>query len=249
MERKYIIAMGALAAGLLAGVFILAGQRQGMASMYANLSQIFNDQRQWVEIKPRTIDTRPKENIISGNGQADNKAGAAAKTASKTKTAKAQKPVINWCAPPVGHTPQRQVIFNEIAWMGTLASYSDEWVELKNISGQDINLNGWQIQNKNQAIKISFCENDAIPAAKLYLLERTDDNSAPGVTADKTYTGSLGNSDEALYLFDTACQLQDSVTASPKWPAGDNATKQTMQRLPNFLWQTSKKSGGTPGKE
>jgi len=34
------------------------------------------------------------------------------------------------------------VIINEVAWMGTQTSSSDEWIELKNVSGQDVNLNG-----------------------------------------------------------------------------------------------------------
>jgi hypothetical protein len=82
-----------------------------------------------------------------------------------------------------------------------------------------------------------------------YLLERTDDGAVPEITADKIYSGSLGNSDEALFLFDAACQLQDSVIAAPKWPAGDNTTKKTMERLPGLLWQTSAAPGGTPKAE
>jgi len=54
------------------------------------------------------------------------------------------------------------------------------------------------------------------------------------VQADLIYTGSLANSNEALYLFDDDCQLQDTAVATPNWPAGDNKTKQTMERTTNF---------------
>ncbi len=47
-----------------------------------------------------------------------------------------------------------KVIFNEIAWMGTTKSASDEWIELKSISIKPVDLNGWQIFNKSQNLKI-----------------------------------------------------------------------------------------------
>jgi len=34
--------------------------------------------------------------------------------------------------------------------MGTTVNYNDEWIELKNITAETINLNGWQLQNKSQ---------------------------------------------------------------------------------------------------
>jgi len=38
------------------------------------------------------------------------------------------------------------VIINEIAWMGSSASSKDEWVELKNMTSQDIDISGWMIK-------------------------------------------------------------------------------------------------------
>lgn len=233
---KNIIAMILLTAALIAGGIILFRQGGGMMGMMADLSQAVGNGRQWVEIKPRT-------------GASGGAAEGSEQTPAKIKTVKTIKPAINWCAPAAGGQTQKQVIFNEFAWMGGVASYSDEWIELKNISGQDLSLAGWQLQNKNQKIKVSFGESDNIPAGGLYLLERTDDNSAFGAAANKIYSGSTANEKEALYLFDAACQLQDSALASPKWPAGDNTTKQTMMRTANLLWRTSLIAGGTPGAE
>jgi len=105
------------------------------------------------------------------------------------------------------------------------------------------------LQNKNRKIKISFGEGEILPAGGLYLLERTDDESVVGIAADKIYSGGLGNSNEALYLFDADCQLRDLVLAAAKWPAGDNAAKKTMARLPSLFWKTSAVSGGTPKAE
>jgi len=154
------------------------------------------------------------------------------------------------CQKIVGNYPaQNKVIFNEIAWMGTTISATDEWMELKNISGTEINLADWQILDKDNQIKIIFTVRDRISNNGLFLLERTDDNSVPGVAADFIYSGTLNNSDEALYLFDENCQLQEEMIASPDWPAGDSSSKRTMERKSNLEWQTSANPGGTPKME
>jgi len=234
LERKYIVIIGMLLVGFLAGVFVLARQRGGIDALVADLTHGF-DAGQWVEIKPRT----------------ENSAAANENTNKDIQTSKAKKPAapIQWCKLSNCVPAQTKIIFNEIAWMGTAISHSDEWIELKNISGQDIDLVGWQVQNKNQKIKILFGENEILAASGLYLLERTDDNSAPEVVADKIYSGGMNNSNEALYLFDADCHLQDLVTVINKWPAGDNASKKTMIRLPNLTWQTDASIGGTPKAE
>ena len=64
-----------------------------------------------------------------------------------------------------------------------------------------------------------------IPAGGYFLLERTDDGSVPGVTADQIYTGALGNAGEVLALRDGGAVLHDSVDA---WYAGNNTTKATI---------------------
>ena len=156
-----------------------------------------------------------------------------------------QIPVII-CAKSVGSNPARnKVIFNEIAWMGTTNSHNDEWIELTNISGKEINLNGWQVLDKENQIKIIF-GGELFSANSYFLLERTDDNSAPNIVADFIYTGGLNNTNEALYLFDENCELQDEVVTASNWSYGDNSSKRTMERKTNLNWQTSANPGGTP---
>ncbi|MHA1483650.1 MAG: lamin tail domain-containing protein, partial [Candidatus Heimdallarchaeaceae archaeon] len=153
------------------------------------------------------------------------------------------------------HASERdKIIFNEIAWMGTKNSSNDEWIELKNISNDTINMNNWQILDKaglednTKGINVIF-ENTTILKGGFFLLERTDDTSVPNVTADLIYTGALNNTNEALYLFDENCRLQDKVEAIPTWGYGSNSLKTTMERKTNFDWQTSENSEGTPKNE
>ncbi|MDP3990973.1 MAG: lamin tail domain-containing protein, partial [Candidatus Nealsonbacteria bacterium] len=156
-----------------------------------------------------------------------------------------------FCQKIAGDLPLRfRVFINEVGWAGTDNSASDEWIELRNIWGIPVNLNGWQLLDKDGQIKIIFQEKDIIQPNGYYLLERTDDDSIPGVPADLIYSGALNNSNEALYLFDNNCELEDEAEASPDWPGGDNAQKKAMERLDNLYWYTYHGSAqGTPGTE
>jgi len=154
------------------------------------------------------------------------------------------------CQKQEGEEPRRdKVIFNEISWMGGVDSPADEWIELKNLSGEDIDLSGWQIYNKDKKIRIVFPEEVGILKNGFFLLKRSDDSLLAGIKPDFIYKGGLKNENEALYLFDKNCQLEDEVFASSTWPAGDNSTKRTMERKPDLNWQTSKAPGGTPKAE
>jgi len=151
-----------------------------------------------------------------------------------------------FCKRDSGNPARFRILINEVAWMGTTNSTDDEWIELKNIWGIPVNLNGWQLLDKDRQIKIIFEEGDIIPAGGYYLLERTDDSSMPDAEANLIYTGALSNTNEALYLFDAECNIEDEVLANPSWPAGDNSLKKPMARLDALDWYAGI---STPGSE
>lgn len=173
------------------------------------------------------------------------------------------------CSFASGNNPSREVTFNELAWMGSpkrdgetsTAAANNEWIELKNNSVSTADLSGWQILNDAEKFRITFDGGEKISAGGFYLLERTDDDSVPGVTADKIYKGALLNSGMWLRIFSSQCALVDEINASggstglttSGWPAGDNSTKQTLARNAGDFggasltgWHTSADSGGTP---
>lgn len=117
------------------------------------------------------------------------------------------------------------VVMNEIAWMGTTTSYTDEWFELYNTTNQTINLTGWTLRSTDGDPSITLT--GSIEPYGYYLMERTDDNSVPNITADLIYTGNLSNTSENLELRDASGVLIDNVNS---WYAGDNTTKATMER-------------------
>jgi len=190
-----------------------------------------------------------KENLLTGN-------------AGETGNNENNSPIIGGTSGPdfcvqagdLGIPSHSPIIFNEIAWMGSAESYNNEWIEFKNVSPASISLDGWQLLDKGGQIQIIFGQEDTVPANGFYLLERTDDNSVPNVLADKIYSGSLGNNDETLRLFNANCKLIDEVSANPDWPAGDNSEKRTMERSSDLSWHSYFGNGlneimGTPKAE
>ncbi|OGZ45496.1 MAG: hypothetical protein A3C84_04885 [Candidatus Ryanbacteria bacterium RIFCSPHIGHO2_02_FULL_48_12] len=128
----------------------------------------------------------------------------------------------------VPFTTFASVEISEIAWMGTADSSTNEWVELHATSGIDIT--GWTLETTDGGLHIAL--SGSIAPGGYYLIERTDDTTVPGIAADLVvpFGSGLANSGEALVLKDTSGSVVDEVNASGGWPAGDNTTKETMQR-------------------
>ena len=135
------------------------------------------------------------------------------------------------------------VVINEIAWMGTDISYADEWIELYNNTNEEIDLTNWTLFATDGKPEINL--SGTITANGYFLLERTNDESVIGITADQIYTGDLGNNGENLELKNAEDILINSINCSDEWTSGDNDTKQTMEKT-DTGWQTSLNSGGTP---
>lgn len=140
-----------------------------------------------------------------------------------------------------GGTPA--VAINELAWAGTAASASDEWIELYNNTDRDIDLSGWVLNWEGQTIRFDKVadntkevRNSKISAHGFYLLERSDDTAVSDLSADLIYTGSLANEGEALALRDERDLVIDTANGDGGlWPAGTDGKAEvpyaTMERL------------------
>ena len=119
------------------------------------------------------------------------------------------------------------IIINEIAWMGTENSANDEWIELYNNSTEQVILDEWKLVATDGSPTITL--SGIITGGSFFILERSDESTLPGITADIIYTGSLSNSGEVLQLKNESGQTMHEVKGSQGWTAGDNTTKNTMQ--------------------
>jgi len=135
----------------------------------------------------------------------------------------------------------KDIIINEIAWMGTVSSANDEWIELYNTSNTDISLENYKLFIGDKEIRLK----GLVRANSFYILERTDDTTLPQVKADLIYTGSIKNTGAKLSLKDNQNNLIDEANFEKGWTAGNNETKQTAERIEN-TWQTSANKEGSP---
>lgn len=130
-------------------------------------------------------------------------------------------------------TAKASVFINEIAWMGTAVSSSNEWIELANDGNNSVNLAGWVLSIEG---KKDIALSGNIAANGFYLIERTDDMTVPGIAADLIASFGTGIPNTgAILSLKNAGALVDRVDGSKEWKiagvqAGDNATKETAQK-------------------
>lgn len=137
----------------------------------------------------------------------------------------------------------KDVVINEIAWMGTTASYNDEWIELYNNTEFSINLSGWSLISTDGTPSIAL--SGIIGGHGYFLLERTNDQTVSDIPADKVYTGALDDTGERLQLKDPSGQVIDEVDCSSKWFSGSKTPRFTMERLHPLLDGSFASSWGT----
>lgn len=123
------------------------------------------------------------------------------------------------------------VRMNEIAWMGTTVSGTDEWIELFNEGDTPVDLSGWSIVALDGSPSITL--SGALAPLGYFLIERTDDTTVPDIPADQVapFGSGLSNTGETLYLKDATGTVIDTVVGGTGWAniGGDNSTKETAQ--------------------
>lgn len=140
---------------------------------------------------------------------------------------------------------EASVFINEVAWMGNLSNANSEWIELSNDGSEDVDVSGWSMSG---SVTFSIPENKIIVSNGYFLFERSSDNTIPEITADHIYTGALANTGGSLILKDKDGNTIDEINASSGWPAGDNTTKDTMQKLAGS-WYTDIPTPKAPTQE
>ena len=153
-------------------------------------------------------------------------------------------------------------VINEIAWMGTKISdvesknwWRYEWFELYNNTSQPISIDNWTFELYRQEMDWSLPLHGTIQPNNYFLVVSSDKISPDYDLNYSNLAGKFVNSGQKLILKDGTGNIVDSVDCftPQKWFAGDNNTKQTMERINsqaesnNFQnWAISKNSGGTP---
>ncbi len=129
-----------------------------------------------------------------------------------------------------------QVLFSEIAWMGTDTDANNEWIEIYNFSNTPTDLSGWTIEGE-----LTIALSGILPPHGVVILERTDDDTLPG-TAFFIYTGDLPNAGGTLTIKDPQGNTSDEAVGGTNWSniGGSNIVpKKTAQRTRMGAWVTA----------
>jgi phosphatidylserine/phosphatidylglycerophosphate/cardiolipin synthase-like enzyme len=110
------------------------------------------------------------------------------------------------------------VIINEVAWSGTSAASSHEWLELYNNRDEPVSVTGWEVRIADTP----FMLNGAIAAHGYFLIQRSATTFSSGAIADQTASFSLSNTGSALQLIDPNAEVVDTLAygdapAGPGW--------------------------------
>ncbi len=128
------------------------------------------------------------------------------------------------------------VVINEVMWMGSTASSADEWIELKNMTGNAVPLGGWKLEKTSAGGgTITIPAGKSIPAHGYFLIAnygKSHVNSALNIEGDYIVNLSLNNTNNGTIVLKTGEDVVvDSALATTTWPAGNNGTlKQSMER-------------------
>ncbi len=122
------------------------------------------------------------------------------------------------------------VVINEVSWMGTDHSSSDEWVELYNNTDSDIDMSGWTMEDDAGPIDMSF-SGVIIPSRGYIIIENSEDtvDDVTGGLIDSSI--GFSNTGEKLVLKDNFGSVIDTVgVTATAWYAGTSSPNFTMER-------------------
>lgn len=163
---------------------------------------------------------------------------------------------------PEGDTASlRAVVISEVNWFGN-ADSKDEWIELRNVSGGELNLSGWTIDGASTGSNAVTLDSGTVLADGAFLvvgeLQGPDEDgqrtSLTGVSGVQLHPLTLSNNPpgEQLTLRDVDGSIVDQTPAG-EWPAGSQLYYRTMERNDDAAygdgtlegeWHTWRAAGG-----
>jgi uncharacterized repeat protein (TIGR01451 family) len=147
-------------------------------------------------------------------------------------------------APQAPTASPGDVVINEVAWMGTEASSSDEWIELYNNTDSPIDIASWSISGADMGICLNFSSADGytttvVPAHGYLIYANHDDDveNSGGQGIVDIWDATIGLNDTSpgqIILYDASdcggSVIDTANQTTGNWFAGDSASKRTMER-------------------
>lgn len=166
----------------------------------------------------------------------------------------------NFGIPPEPEPETPDVVINEVMWMGSVDDEKnlygdDEWIELRNMTGSEIDISQWTIENaKSGGSSLNIPASHTIPANGFYLIARNSTQTpttllSATVTTDHPQGSSLSlhntySDNGRLILKDAGGSVVDQTPTADTsdWSAGENVTGSTPRR-----WSMERNDDPTTG--
>jgi len=158
------------------------------------------------------------------------------------------------------------VVINELMWMGTVGSADDEYLELRNMTDQVIDISGWTVAG------VAIPDGESIAGGGYYLISNFDKDGS-GINVDPDLVDSdleLDDVDLQVELYN-GIEIIDTADNGEGLPAaGEQETYRSMERdaapgngydadvwhtclddsaLMHSYWDSGRNDCGTPGRE
>ncbi len=152
--------------------------------------------------------------------------------------------------------PSKIVLINEV--MYNPADDEPEWIEVVNVSSEEINIKNWSVSDVLSTPTKSFITNEDVflqPEEYLVIAKDTSFNSAhPEVTSKILFTnfGTLGNTSDGIIIYDFRDGIIDSLFYRSSWGGGKGFSLERIsleeETNDSTNWTTSlNPNGSTPG--
>ena len=162
-----------------------------------------------------------------------------------------------------------EIIINEVAWGGTIASEDDQWIELYNPDANNsVDISGWQLVSATGTLNIRFDNGTTIAGGGYFLIETREEATNVQSNLVPPYPWSLSKTGDTIRLRKDDGAIVDTVNwDGGDWPAGSLTSSRSMERYrpiedTDLVWTTYGDSGdptvldasqnviyGTPGYE
>ena len=145
---------------------------------------------------------------------------------------------LNWRVQAAPHQAAAlDVLINEVAWGGTVASSDDEWIELYSPGVPNFDLTGWRLVAEDGSPDIIL--SGVTSASGYFLLERgreenveTGDSVFDGGSSNQIFLGALDDSGELLRLRAPDGAIIDTANSNGgAWPNGRLSPASSMERM------------------
>jgi len=147
-------------------------------------------------------------------------------------------------------TKEPIVLINEIMYDPSGLDDKREWIEIFNISSNEIDITGWKFCEGGVNHKLTAKQESMVIPPQGYAII-ADDTTAflrdypdyKGILIDSSF--SLKNSEEYLALKNSSLEVVDEITYQSSW--GGKGNGKSLERVDGNIWRESFKISGTPG--